>query len=126
ALFTTRPLDAVRSITADTSSRTSHALLKILCVERFGIEPDFQPMPPDPEAMLHRCDAALLIGDPALLLDHERLGANRIDLGDEWKALTHLPFVWASWAGRRDALSPEAVQALIAARDRGVMASDDI
>ncbi len=126
ALFTTRPLDAVRSIAADTSSRTSYALLKILCVERFGIDPDFQLMPPDPEAMLHRCDAALLIGDPALFLDHERLGANKIDLGDEWKALTHLPFVWAFWAGRRDALLPEAVQALISARDRGVMASDEI
>ena len=54
--------------------------------------------------MLHRCDAALLIGDPALFLDHQRLGASKIDLGEEWKALTGLPFVWAFWAGRRDAL----------------------
>lgn len=126
ALFTTRPLDSVRSIAADTSSRTSNALLRILCVERFGIDPDFQPMPPDAESMLHRCDAALLIGDPALFLDHERLGANKIDLGEEWKALTSLPFVWAFWAGRRDALSSDAVAALITARDRGVMASAEI
>jgi chorismate dehydratase len=126
ALFTTRPLDTVRSIAADTSSRTSYALLKILCVERFGIDPDFQPMAPDPESMLHRCDAALLIGDPALFLDHQRLGANKIDLGEEWKALTSLPFVWALWAGRRSALSTEAVDALIVARDRGLAASDVI
>ncbi len=126
ALFTTRPLDAVRSIAADTSSRTSYALLRILCMERFGIDPDFQPMAPDPEAMLHRCDAALLIGDPALFLDHQRLGANKIDLGEEWKALTALPFVWAFWAGRHDALSRDAVDALIDARDRGVTASDEI
>jgi len=83
-------------------------------------------MPPDPESMLHRCDAALLIGDPALFLDHQRLGATKIDLGEEWKALTALPFVWAFWAGRRDALSTEAVDALITARDRGVTASDEI
>jgi chorismate dehydratase len=126
ALFTTRPLDSIRSIAADTSSRTSYALLKILCVERFGIDPDFQPMPPDAEAMLHRCDAALLIGDPALFLDHERLGANKVDLGEEWKSLTGLPFVWAFWAGRQTALSNEAVDALIAARDRGVAASNEI
>lgn len=126
ALFTTRPVDAIRTIAADTSSRTSNALLRILCVERFGIDPDFQPMPPDPESMLHRCDAALLIGDPALFLDHQRLGATKIDLGEEWKALTALPFVWAFWAGRRDVLSGEALNALIAARDRGVAASDDI
>ena len=126
ALFPTRPVDAIRTIAADTSSRTSNALLRILCVERFGIDPDFQPMPPDAEAMLHRCDAALLIGDPALFLDHQRLGATKIDLGEEWKELTALPFVWAFWAGRRDALSGEALNALIAARDRGVAASDDV
>jgi chorismate dehydratase len=126
ALFTTRPLDTVRSIAADTSSRTSYALLRILCVERFGIDPDFQPMAPDPESMLHRCDAALLIGDPALFLDHERLGANKIDLGEEWTALTALPFVWAFWAGRRNALSDQAIDTLITARDRGVSASGEI
>jgi chorismate dehydratase len=126
ALFTTRPLDMVRSIAADTSSRTSYALLKILCVERVGIDPDFQPMAPDAESMLHQCDAALLIGDPALFLDHQRLGANKIDLGEEWTALTALPFVWAFWAGRRSALSAEAVDVLIAARDRGIAASDAI
>ena len=126
ALFTTTPVASIRSIAADTSSRTSHALLRILCLERFGIDPDFQPMPPDPEQMLRRCDAALLIGDPALFLDHARLGADKIDLGDHWTSLTGLPFVWAFWAGRRDSLSAAAVDALIAARDSGVAASDDI
>jgi len=126
ALFTSTPVESIRSIAADTSSRTSHALLRILCLERFGIDPDFQPMPPDPEQMLRRCDAALLIGDPALFLDHARLGADKIDLGDQWRSLTGLPFVWAFWAGRRDVLAAPAVEALIAARDRGVAASDDI
>ena len=76
--------------------------------------------------MLRRCDAALLIGDPALFLDHERLGAEKIDLGEQWKSLTGLPFVWAFWAGRREALSPAAVSALIAARDSGVARSDEV
>jgi chorismate dehydratase len=126
ALFSTTPIARIRSIAADTSSRTSYALLKILCLERFGIDPDFRPMPPDAREMLRRCDAALLIGDPALFLDHERLGAEKIDLGEQWKTLTGLPFVWAFWAGRRDALSPAAVSALIAARDRGVARSDEV
>jgi chorismate dehydratase len=126
ALFSKTPLAKIRTVAADTSSRTSYALLKILCLERFGIDPDFQPMPPDPEQMLRRCDAALLIGDPALFLDHERLGAEKIDLGEQWKSLTGLPFVWAFWAGRRDALSSEAVASLIAARDNGVARSDEV
>src|SRR6266542_3440813 len=76
--------------------------------------------------MLRRCDAALLIGDPALFLDHERLGAEKIDLGEQWTSMTGLPFVWAFWAGRRAALSHEAVAALGAARDAGVADSDNV
>ena len=126
ALFTTAPLERIRSIATDTSSRTSNALLRILCVERFGIDPDFQPMAPEPEHMLRRCDAALLIGDPALFLDHQRLGADKVDLGEQWTSLTGMPFVWAFWAGRRAALSTDAVAALIEAKDRGVAASDAV
>src|SRR4029077_13848723 len=66
ALFCRTPLSAVRTIAADISSRTSNVLLRILCVERFGLDPEFVPMAPDPVAMLKRCDAALIIGDPAL------------------------------------------------------------
>src|SRR3954465_7679311 len=66
ALFTTTRIEKVRTIAADTSSRPSNALLHVLCLERFGIDPEFRPMHPEPETMLSHCDAALLIGDPAL------------------------------------------------------------
>ena len=36
ALFTSRPLDQVRTVAADTSSRTSVALMRILCYEALG------------------------------------------------------------------------------------------
>ena len=64
-----------------------------------------------PATMLQRCDAALLIGDPALFLDYDALGATKVDLGSEWFSMTGLPFVWAFWAGRPEALTPEAVEA---------------
>ena len=76
--------------------------------------------------MLKRCDAALLIGDPALFTDHDALGIEKIDLGEEWTAMTNLPFVWAFWAGRPGVVSAEDVAALQAARDAGVAASDAI
>lgn len=126
AMFTTTPVERIRTIAADTSSRTSHALLRILCIEHFGIDPEFQPMAPDPERMLRRCDAALLIGDPALFLDYERLGVKKVDLGEEWTDMTALPFVWAFWAGRAGIMSPSALSALVAARNTGVAASDAI
>lgn len=126
ALFSTKPLDEVRSIALDTSSRTSAALLRILCVERFGLDPEFTPLPPDADAMLRQCDAALIIGDPALFLDHEAAGLLKVDLGEEWTSMTGLPFVWAFWAGRPGVVHADALAALTAARDAGVSASDSI
>jgi chorismate dehydratase len=126
AMFTSKPVERIRTIAADTSSRTSNALLQVLCYEAFGVDAEFVPMPPDPEAMLRRCEAALLIGDPALFFDHAGAGVSKVDLGEEWTRLTGLPFVWAFWAGRPALLSAERVAALVRARDRGVAASDAI
>jgi chorismate dehydratase len=126
ALFSTGPLTEVRTVAADTSSRTSTALLRLLCYEAIGIDPEFIPMAPRPAEMLRRCDAALLIGDAALFLDHELLGVSKLDLGERWTQLTGLPFVWAFWAGRPDALNEGQVRQLIEARDAGVGASDAI
>ena len=75
---------------------------------------------------LERCDAALLIGDPALYMDHQSANLEKIDLGERWTLMTGLPFVWAFWAGRPGALSAAGVSALTAARDAGVAASDAI
>lgn len=126
ALFSRKPVGEVRTIAADTSSRTSNVLLRILCTERFGIAPAFRPMPPDPDAMLAACDAALIIGDPALFLDPAASGVEKIDLGEQWTDLTGLPFVWAFWAGRPGSVPPEAVRALREARDAGVADADAI
>ena len=76
--------------------------------------------------MLKRCDAALLIGDAALFTDQDALGIEKIDLGEEWTAMTNLPFVWAFWAGRPGVVGSGDIAALTAARDAGVKASDAI
>jgi chorismate dehydratase len=126
AVFSSRPIEHVRSIALDTSSRASTGLVRVLCREAFGIEPDFVAMPPGIEAMLRRCDAALLIGDPALYMDHQTLGVQKVDLGEQWTRFSGLPFVWAFWAGRPGVLTPEQLAALTEARDEGVAASDQI
>jgi chorismate dehydratase len=120
ALFSSRPVPAIRSIALDSSSRTSAALLRVLCARWFEIEPKFHTLPPDLPSMLKRCDAALMIGDPALFADYRTAGLDKTDLGEEWTAMTGLPFVWAFWAGRPLAAPPEACTALRAARDAGV------
>lgn len=126
ALFSAKAIGDIRSIAVDTSSRTSTGLLRVLCRESFRIEPEFVPMPPVIDSMLERCDAALVIGDPALYLDHQGARLRKIDLGEEWTRLTALPFVWAFWAGRPGVLSADALTALREARDAGVAESDAI
>jgi chorismate dehydratase len=119
ALYSPHPIDRVRSIALDLSSRASVALTRVLCATRFHIAPSFQSAAPDLDAMLARADAALIIGDNALFLDHESRGLTKIDLGAEWTAMTGLPFVYACWTGRPGAVGPDEVSALRRARERG-------
>jgi chorismate dehydratase len=126
ALFTRRPIEQVRSIALDTSSRTSASLVRLLCARRFDIRPAFDEAAPDLRAMLERSDAALLIGDPALFTDASAFDAEKIDLGTAWTEMTGLPFVWAFWAGRPDAASPDVCRLLREARGRGEAAIDEI
>jgi chorismate dehydratase len=93
----------VRTVALDTSSMTSVALAKILFAKWLGGERDYKPMAPDLDAMLDACDAALLIGDPALQVDRTRYFA--LDLAEEWKARTGKSFVFAFWAIRKPALA---------------------
>ncbi len=126
ALFTDRPATALRSIAVDASSRTAVVLLRVLCAKWFDIEPTFVTLRPDLPTMLKRCDAALLIGDAALYQEHELNGLDKVDLGEEWTAMTGLPFVWAYWVGRAGVVSSEHVEALRAARDSGLKCLDEI
>lgn len=126
ALFSAKPIADVRTIALDSSSRTSVALLQILCARAFDLRPTFVTLPPDFTSMLRKADAALMIGDPALFATTEAAGLEKIDLGDAWRGLTGLPFVWAFWAGRPGALTRDDLRTLQAARDAGVAAGDAI
>ena len=125
ALYTSRPVADIRSIALATSSRTSVALTKVLCARAFEIQPTFEQAEPDLSAMLARCDAALIIGDLALLSEGRR-NVEKIDLGEVWTRHTGLPFVFAFWAGRASALSSDDVRKLQEARDAGVAASAQV
>lgn len=127
ALFTKRPMADVRSIAMDTSSRTSVALVGVLCARLFKIQPTLEARGPDLDDMLGCADAALIIGDNALFLaGSEDPRVLKIDLGEAWLQLTGLPFVYAFWAGRPDALSPGDVRALQDARDEGIKRPDEL
>lgn len=100
-----QPLTALRSVAADTASRTTIAHARILFHKWGNPDVPFIAMAADLDAMLDHADAAILIGDPALMSLEER--ANRFertgeelvyhDLAEEWRNLTGLPFVSAVW-----------------------------
>jgi chorismate dehydratase len=96
-------LQRVRTVALDTSSMTSVALTKILFAKWLGGERDYMPMAPNLDAMLDDCDAALLIGDPALQVD--RSDYFTLDLAEEWVACTGKSCVFAFWAIRKQALA---------------------
>jgi chorismate dehydratase len=81
---------------------TSVALTKILFEKWRGGGRKFVAMLPDLENMLAHCDAALLIGDPALQVDRSKY--HTLDLAEEWIRYTGKPFVFAFWAVRGKAL----------------------
>jgi predicted solute-binding protein len=101
-LISKAPLDRVTTLAADTGSRTSTVLARILLAERYSSEPSVFNMPAGLEAMLEAADAALIIGDPALRLEPAALRQRYevLDLGEEWMRHTGLPMIFALWAGK--------------------------
>ena len=118
----------VRSVALDTSSRTSVVLTKIIFQEFLGFEPEWKDARPDIETMLADSDAALLIGDPALVLFNAPAlaaphAALRVfDLAEVWRKYTGLGFVFAMWMTRKESCEID----FAAARDEGLAHLDEI
>lgn len=124
-----RGLAEIRSVAADTASRTTIAYTRILFHKWGNPGVPFLPMAADLDAMLERADAAILIGDPALLALEER--SNRFertgeelvyhDLAHEWHKLTGLPFISAVWGiACSRPLDESVAEDFIRSRDHGL------
>lgn len=133
-LVSKKPIPEVRRIALDRSSRSTQALVHILCQKHWRISPDFFEADPDLPVMLQNADAALIIGDPALRLalnsessaQCHAAGELRIpaefaglsssaplflhDIVENWRAFSGLPAVLAVWAARPNAVTPEVVR----------------
>ena len=114
-------------VLVSSSSRTSVLLLEELAAGRWKVRFEMAPAPAEPGDLdrLARAehDAVLVIGDAALLLRASNRYAHIVDLGQEWKDWTGLPFVFAVWAARRDvdrAAVRDVHRALLASRKWGL------
>jgi chorismate dehydratase len=132
-------LGTIKTIAADTASRSSLAYAEILFRKFFNTHPTFLPAAADPIAMLEHADAAILIGDPALLAleSREQIEASVgpcewFDLAHEWHTRTNLPWVAAVWAVRPEALglpnlsAAQLTEDLEASRNHGLLNIEDL
>jgi predicted solute-binding protein len=139
-----KPIEQVRSISLDRSSRSTQALTRILAAEHWKIDPEFSEEEPDLQRMLEKTDAALLIGDPALrisiaiekksviapegraICQAASLGIigpeifHVYDVVGEWRKLTGLPAVLAFWAARPEIVTPNVLADFHASRKFGL------
>jgi chorismate dehydratase len=96
-IFSATPVEQVRTLACDTDSHTSVALARVLFAEGYGFVPEMVPLtsvgPADSSA------ARLLIGDKVVSEEPPGL-PHQLDLGEAWKRLTGLPFVFAAWMAR--------------------------
>ena len=138
-----KPIEQVKTFALDSSSRSTQALTRILCAEKWRIAPKSAEAVPDLPEMLH-ADAALLIGDPALRISlgiekdswqgspgqtvcqAATLGISSsellyvYDVVAEWRALTGLPAVLAVWGVRRELATAELTADFQASSDFGL------
>jgi chorismate dehydratase len=88
------PLAKVRSIALDPASLTSVHLLQVLLREYHDLRPRLLALSDFPD----EAEAVLLIGNQAIEFRDRNRGRHQIlDLGEEWKRCTGLPFVFAPW-----------------------------
>jgi chorismate dehydratase len=123
-LLSTCPIEKIRTVAMDESSRTSVALVTIILNKFYGLSVSSAPARPDARAMLQQADAALLIGDPALAFKDPAVRA--YDLSVEWRKFTGLPFVFAVWAGKAEANMGQWAQDFHASLQYGLAHLDDI
>ncbi|MFG0328734.1 MAG: menaquinone biosynthetic enzyme MqnA/MqnD family protein [Phycisphaerales bacterium] len=120
-LFSHSPIERISRVCCDVESHTSVTLLRILLHELHGVKPELVDFDARdrrvretdervewPEAMLLIGDKVVTDSTPAIRYPYQ------LDLGAEWKELTGLPFVFASWLAPADA----EVSALGAVLDR--------
>lgn len=123
-----KPPQAVRTLALDPHSRSSQVLAQLVLDGAHGVRPEVLERDPAVAWQDEAADAVLVIGDPALQLPEPEVGEQRLDLALAWREMTGHPFVFAVWAGRREAIENASglEQLLSEARDAGLARIEEI
>ncbi|MCX6120612.1 MAG: hypothetical protein NTX44_03205 [Ignavibacteriales bacterium] len=122
-------LHNIERVAIDVRFTSEIILAKIILSEKYRNQPShaklqFIPMMPDIDAMLAKADAALIVQDKPQMIG--RTGTFTLDLVEEWNDLTGLPYIHGFWVGREEELSKTEAQALLAAKNNGILLKSQI
>ena len=116
-----KKITEIRSVSVDSRSRSSTALLRIVLELFFGLKPEYVKREPG-NGFLKGVDAGMLIGNAGLQTRHlcADKSALAYDLGEIWTKETALPFVYAVMAIKKgDSMTGEGCRCLISIREAG-------
>jgi chorismate dehydratase len=101
-LFSKKKIEQLNGavIALSRESLSSAVLVRILLAKKYHHRNTFELTEQDPEAMLQKYPAALVIGDQALFCQPKEL-IYKYDLGELWHSWTGKPFVFALWTVRK-------------------------
>ncbi len=122
-----------KTILVSSQTHTSAALLRVLLNDLWKVQTEFTSG--DATELLEsgeRPDAILAIGDEALNLRYHPEYPYRTDLGEAWRELTDLPFIFGVWIVQQASFNkaPDAIRTasskMIAAKDWGTQNISDM
>jgi chorismate dehydratase len=122
-LFSEVPIEEITAIYLDYQSRTSVALLRILCKEYWHVHPRMVNAYPGYTSEIGGTVAGVVIGDRAIAFLNQYPYV--YDLAEVWQQYTGLPFVFAAWLAS-DALEETFVKSFNEALKLGLAARPEV
>jgi chorismate dehydratase len=122
-LFSETPIGKIERVLLDYQSRTSVALARVLLKEYWKVSPELVAGDKDFRDHIKGTTAGVVIGDRAL--EQRQRSPYIYDLGEAWKDLTGLPFVFAAWVSNKP-LQPDFVDRFTLANKAGLEQIDQV
>ena len=117
-----REIKEITSVSVDSRSRSSTALLRIILELFLGLKPEYVKRSPG-NGFLEEVDGGMLIGNAGLQARHLSTDSSffTYDLGELWTKKTSLPFVYAVMATRKgDRTTAEGCGCLVSTKEKGM------
>lgn len=128
-LYVKSAVSNISTLAVDPAVTSEIVLAKIILLEKFpnpassGKQLQFAPMRTDLKSMRAKADAVLVVSHSPELVPAGKDFA--LDLVEEWKDLTGLPFVHGFWVGREGEIGQDHLSHLIRAKNDGIGHLDD-